>query len=805
MKNSVMNRIWMKKAEKTADKVESFRESFRNLSDGQMKEKTAEFKKRVAGGETLDSLLPEAFALVREAASRVTGMEHYKVQIIGGIALHQGKIAEMKTGEGKTLVATLPAYLNALTGKGVHVVTVNDYLAGRDAELMGKIHEFLGLTVGVVLSGSSGPQKKHAYACDITYVTNTELGFDYLRDNMAGTKESVVQRDLSYAIIDEVDSVLIDEARTPLIISGEGRDVSKVYIACDTLAKTMERGEASGEFNKMDAMLGDEVKETGDFIVHEKDSIITLTEQGISKIEEYFHLKSYSNPEYVSIQHAMDLALRANYIMRKDKDYIVQNDAVLIVDTFTGRVMNGRQYSDGLHQAIEAKEGVTIKKETKTVATTTYQNFFNKYEKVCGMTGTAYTERKDFKTTYGLDTVVIPTNKPMIRVDRPDVVYLTRKGKFKGVLEEVRKSLEKGQPVLIGTASVKSSEELSAFLESNGITHQVLNAKQDAHEAEVIARAGIHGTVTIATNMAGRGTDIILDKEAVEAGGLKVIGTERHDAQRIDNQLRGRSGRQGDPGESVFYVSTDDDMVRLFGTDRFKKILSAGGYGEDEEIGSGIFAASIQKAQRRVENNHFGMRKNVLDYDRINDRQRELVYRERRKLLNGENVSAEMKLSIYRCMELIADMYCNGKIIDEDGIMSEFRKITHHEMDRVLMDLGVTGDRDDVANVLKHEAERLYTEEYFDNDEAREAHERSAILMSIDSAWMEQIRALDYLRQDISYYGYAQTDPKSQYAIRAFDLYSKMKDNIYTMATYAYFNYNPSQKKTEYRLGKAGA
>lgn len=802
MKSSIANRLWLNRAGKTADKVEACREKYRKYTDGQIKDGTAELKKKLESGSTLDEILPEAYALACEAAYRVTGMNPYRVQIIGGIALHEGKVAEMKTGEGKTLVAVLPAYLNSLSGDGVHIVTVNDYLAKRDAENMGKIFEFLGQTVGNVIGGSSGPQRKAAYACDITYVTNTELGFDYLRDNMAQAIDSVVQRKLNYAIIDEVDSILIDEARTPLIISGEGTDVSKVYIACNSLAKEMEKGESSGEFNKMDAMLGEDVHESGDFIVHEKDNIITLTDAGIKKIEDYFHLDKYSDPRYISIQHIMELALRANYLMHRDKDYIVRDDEVLIVDTFTGRIMNGRQYSDGLHQAIEAKEGVTIKKETKTIATTTYQNFFNKYRKVCGMTGTAYTERKDFKVTYGLPTVVIPTNKPVIRNDRPDMVYLTKDGKFKGVLEEVKKSVSVGQPVLIGTASVRTSEELSAYLEQAGITHQVLNAKQDAHEAEIIAQAGIHGTVTIATNMAGRGTDIILDEEAVKAGGLKVIGTERHDAQRIDNQLRGRSGRQGDPGESVFYVSTDDDMVRLFGTDRFKKVLTAGGYDHYERIDSKLFCASIQKAQQRVEDNHFGMRKNVLDYDRVNDKQRELVYAERRKLLRGESVSKEMEYSIDRCMEQVVDAYSSRKTTDIDGIVKEFSRITRHKTDGGLL---AGKSRKEIVAVLKKEARRLYEEEYFDNAGARQLHERHVMLASIDSGWMEQLRALDYLRQDINYCGYAQVDPKSQYAVDAFDLYEKMKDRIYVMATYAYFNYNPSQKKTEYEIGKVGA
>ena len=793
MANSILNKIWLNKAEKIANKIESYRDEYRKLSDDELKAKTKEFKDRYNSGESLDSLLPEAYATVREASVRVTGMEHFKVQLIGGIALHQGKIAEMKTGEGKTLVATLPSYLNALTGKGVHVVTVNDYLANRDAESMGKIHKFLGLTVGVVLNDSSEYSKKEAYNCDITYVTNTELGFDYLRDNMARSLDRVVQRGLEYAIIDEVDSILIDEARTPLIISGAGTDVSKIYLACDVLAKNMEKGEATKEFNKIDALLGEMPEETGEFIVHEKDKIITLTPKGIKKIEDYFGLEKYSDPKNTLIQHVMDLALKANYLMFKDQDYIVRKGEVLIVDTFTGRIMDGRQYSDGLHQAIEAKEGVQIKQETKTIATTTYQNFFNKYKKLAGMTGTAYTERREFKNTYELDTVVIPTNKPMIRVDRPDVVYVTKKGKFKGVIEEIKETYVKGQPILVGTASVKTSEELSALLTAEGIPHQVLNAKQDAYEAEIISKAGIHGTITIATNMAGRGTDIILDEEAVKAGGLKVIGTERHEAQRIDNQLRGRSGRQGDPGESVFYLSTDDDMVRLFGTDKFRTILEAGGFSTDEAIDSKFFVNSIQKAQQKVEDNHFGMRKNVLEYDRVNDKQRELIYQERRRLLAGETITNEVKQCLIKTVDVIVDGFTNKGKLDYDIIVNNYNKVTNSKYK--IQDIEGKTNKE-VKELLKENIMKLYEDEFFDSDATREEHERNSMLTSIDIAWMEQLRALDFLRQDINYLGYAQVDPKSAYAIKAFELYAKMKNSIYSMTTHAFFNYNPCKMQT---------
>lgn len=800
MKN-FYNEYWLKKARKVADRVNQYKEPYHKLSDERMREKTEEFKSRYSKGESLDSILPEAFALVREASVRIVGLEPYDVQVIGALALHEGKIAEMKTGEGKTLVATMPAYLNAIAGKGVHIVTVNDYLAERDATLMGEIYKFLGMTVGVVLNSSSGVQKKVAYACDITYVTNTELGFDYLRDNMAKSKDGIVQRDLEFAIIDEVDSILIDEARTPLIISGDGADVSKIYIACDTLAKQMKKGHADKEFNKIDAMLGEEIHETGDFIVHEKEKNITLTPLGIRKIEEFFHLNKYSDEKNLALQHVMDLALRANYIMARDKDYIVRDNAVLIVDTFTGRIMEGRQYSDGLHQAIEAKEGVEIKKETKTVATTTYQNFFRKYKKMAGMTGTAFTERKEFKSTYGLRTVVIPTNKPMIRKDCPDVVFLTKEGKFKGIVDEVVKSHKIGQPVLVGTASVKTSEELSERLTKAGISHSVLNAKQDKHEAEIIARAGKFGAVTIATNMAGRGTDIILDDESVKAGGLKVIGTEKHDAQRIDNQLRGRSGRQGDPGESVFYLSTDDDMVRLFGTDRFQKVLKAGGYDEYESVDSKMFVKSIQKAQQRVEDNHFASRKSVLDYDRVNDKQRELIYKERRKILNGESITPEIAYCMEQCVEILVEKNTRKGNVDYGSIATEYGKITGTPSD-VDFCQKINGMKKKELKVwMKNDILSLHERQHSEHKEAVELHERNAMLASIDSAWMDQLRALDFLRQDINYVGYGQVDPKSQYAVQAFELYSRMKQNIYVMATYAYFHCEHLEGKETRKVG----
>ena len=607
------------------EKTESLRPEMQKLTDEELREKTREYKKRLAEGETLDDLLPEAFATVREAARRVLGMEHYRVQIIGGIILHQGRIAEMKTGEGKTLVSTLPAYLNALEGRGVHIVTVNDYLAKRDAEWMGKVHEFLGLTVGVVLNEMKPEERRAAYGCDITYVTNNELGFDYLRDNMVIYKEQLVQRELHYCIIDEVDSVLIDEARTPLIISGQSGKSTKLYEVCDILAQQLERGEASHEMTKMAAIMGEEVVETGDFVVNEKDKIVNLTEQGVKKVENFFHIENLADPENLEIQHNIILALRAHNLMHKDQDYVVKDDEILIVDEFTGRIMPGRRYSDGLHQAIEAKEHVKVKRESKTLATITFQNFFNKYDKKGGMTGTALTEEKEFRDIYGMDVVEIPTNKPVQRVDLEDAVYMTKKEKFNAVVQAVKEAHEKQQPVLVGTITIETSELLSKMLRREGIPHNVLNAKFHELEAEIVAQAGQAGAVTIATNMAGRGTDIKLDDVARAAGGLKIIGTERHESRRIDNQLRGRSGRQGDPGESRFYISLEDDLMRLFGSERLMKIFTSLGVAENEQIEHKMLSNAIQKAQEKIEFNNFGIRKNLLDYDQVNNEPRDII------------------------------------------------------------------------------------------------------------------------------------------------------------------------------------
>ena len=653
----------LKRIRSTVDKIESLRPQMQALSDDELRGKTREYKNRLQEGETLDDLLPEAFATVREAAKRVLGMEHYRVQLIGGIILHQGRIAEMKTGEGKTLVSTLPAYLNALEGKGVHIVTVNDYLANRDAEWMGKVHEFLGLTVGVVLNSMKNDERRAQYACDITYVTNNELGFDYLRDNMVIYKEQLVQRDLHYAIIDEVDSVLIDEARTPLIISGQSGKSTRLYEVCDILARQLERGEASGEVTKMTAIMGEEITETGDFIVNEKDKIVNLTEQGVHKVEEFFHIDNLADPENLEIQHNINLALRAHNLMFRDQDYVVKDDEVLIVDEFTGRIMPGRRYSDGLHQAIEAKEHVKVRRESKTLATITFQNFFNKYKKKAGMTGTALTEEKEFRDIYGMDVIEIPTNKPIARVDLEDAVYMTKKEKFRAVVEAVKEAHAKQQPVLVGTITIETSELLSRMLKREGIPHQVLNAKFHEKEAEIVAHAGEAGNVTIATNMAGRGTDIKLDEVARAAGGLKIIGTERHESRRIDNQLRGRSGRQGDPGESRFYLSLEDDLMRLFGSEKLMNMFKSLGVAENEQIEHKMLSSAIEKAQKKIESNNYGIRKNLLEYDQVNNEQREIIYKERRRVLDGENMRDAIYKMITDTVEHAVDMVFSMSLI----------------------------------------------------------------------------------------------------------------------------------------------
>ena len=764
------------------DKVESYREAMGALSDAELKAKTKEFKERLASGETLDDILPEAFATVREAAKRVLNMEHYRVQIIGGIILHQGRIAEMRTGEGKTLVSTLPAYLNALTGEGVYIVTVNDYLAKRDAEWMGQVHEFLGLTVGVVLNGMTPEERQHSYGCDITYVTNNELGFDYLRDNMVIYKEQLVLRKLGYAIIDEVDSVLIDEARTPLIISGQSGKSTKLYEACDILARQMQRGEDMEDLSKMDAIMGVVQEETGDFIVNEKDKNLNLTEQGVAKVEQFFHIDNLADPENIEIQHNVILALRAHNLMFRDQDYVVKEDQVLIVDEFTGRIMPGRRYSDGLHQAIEAKEHVKVKRESKTLATITFQNFFNKFEKKSGMTGTALTEEKEFRDIYGMDVIEIPTNRPVARIDYQDAVYKTRREKLNAIVEAVCEAHAKGQPVLVGTITIEASEELSALLRKRGIEHKVLNAKFHEMEAEIVAEAGIHGKVTIATNMAGRGTDIKLDDESKAAGGLKIIGTERHESRRIDNQLRGRSGRQGDPGESRFYISLEDDLMRLFGSERLITMFNTLGIPEGQEIEHKMLSSAIENAQKKIETNNFGIRKNLLEYDQVNNEQREIIYAERRRVLDGES----MRDVIYK---MVTDIVENSvdNTIGEDNRTDDWDLHTLNTELRAIIPLDpitpsdVEGkNKGALKQMLKEEAVKFYEakEAEFPQPEAIRELERVILLKTIDRKWMDHIDDMDQLRQGIGLQAYGQRDPLVEYKMNGYDMFDSMTDAI---------------------------
>ena len=764
------------------EKIESLRPDMQKLSDEELKGKTREFKKRLEEGETLDDLLPEAFAVVREAGKRVLGMEHFRVQLIGGIILHQGRIAEMRTGEGKTLVATLPAYLNALEGKGVHIVTVNDYLAKRDAEEMGQIHEVLGLTVGVVLNDMKQDERRAAYNCDITYVTNNELGFDYLRDNMVIYKEQLVQRDLHYCIIDEVDSILIDEARTPLIISGQSGKSTKLYEACDILAQQLERGEASHEMTKMAAIMGEEVIETGDFVVNEKDKIVNLTEQGVHKVENFFHIENLADPENLEIQHNITLALRAHNLMHKDQDYVVKDDEILIVDEFTGRIMPGRRYSDGLHQAIEAKEHVKIKRESKTLATITFQNFFNKYDKKGGMTGTAITEEKEFRDIYAMDVVEIPTNRPVIRVDHEDAVYMTKKEKFNAVVNAVVEAHAKQQPVLVGTITIETSELISRMLKRQGIKHNVLNAKFHELEAEIVAQAGQAGAVTIATNMAGRGTDIKLDDVSREAGGLMIIGTERHESRRIDNQLRGRSGRQGDPGESRFYISLEDDLMRLFGSERLMKIFTSLGVAENEQIEHKMLSNAIEKAQEKIEFNNFGIRKNLLDYDQVNNEQREIIYKERRQVLDGENMREAIYKMIQDTVDTYVDMCFSDDVDSEEWDLNEFNGVLLPIIPvQPLTPESVKGKkRDEIKHALKEEAVKLYEEkeaEFPEPEQLREL-ERVVLLKCIDSKWMDHIDDMEILRQGIGLAAYGQRDPVVEYKMSAFEMFNNMITSI---------------------------
>ncbi|HIS32852.1 MAG TPA: preprotein translocase subunit SecA [Candidatus Limivivens intestinipullorum] len=762
------------------DKIESLRPAMQALSDEDLRNKTKEYKKRLADGETLDDLLPEAFATVREAAKRVLNMEPYRVQLIGGIILHQGRIAEMRTGEGKTLVSTLPAYLNALEGKGVHVVTVNDYLAHRDAEWMGQVHRFLGLTVGCVLNSMNNDERREQYACDITYITNNEDGFDYLRDNMVIYKEQLVQRDLHYAIIDEIDSILIDEARTPLIISGQSGKSTKLYEVCDILARQLERGEASGEVTKMTAIMGEEITETGDFIVNEKDKIVTLTEQGVKKVEKFFHIENLSDPENLEIQHNVDLALRANNLMHRDKDYVVKDDEVLIVDEFTGRIMPGRRYSDGLHQAIEAKEHVKVKRESKTLATITFQNFFNKYEKKCGMTGTALTEEKEFRDIYGMDVVEIPTNRPVIRKDLDDAVYMTKKEKFHAVVDAIKEAHAKGQPVLVGTITIETSELLSNMLRRQGIQHNVLNAKFHELEAEIVKEAGRHGAVTIATNMAGRGTDIVLDDAARAAGGLKIIGTERHESRRIDNQLRGRSGRQGDPGESRFYLSLEDDLLRLFGSERLMKVFKSLGVAENEQIEHKMLSSAIEKAQMKIESNNYGIRKNLLEYDQVNNEQREIIYAERRRVLDGESMRDSIYKMITDTVDNVVDMCISDDHDSSEWDLNELNGVLLPIIPLEKITVTEKMKKNELKQSLKEKAVKLYESkeaEFPEPEQIREL-ERVILLKVIDRKWMDHIDDMDQLRQGIGLQAYGQKDPKVEYKMLGYEMFDAMTTAI---------------------------
>ncbi len=766
------------------DKIESLDAVMTAMTDDELKAQTPKFKERLANGETLDDILPEAFATVREAAWRVLGMKHFRVQLIGGIVLHQGRIAEMKTGEGKTLVSTCPAYLNALKGEGVHIVTVNDYLAKRDAEWMGKVHEFLGLKVGVVLNNMDSKERQEQYGCDITYVTNNELGFDYLRDNMAIYKEQLVLRKLSYCIIDEVDSVLIDEARTPLIISGQSGKSTKLYEACDVLAKQLTRGEVSGEFTKLNAIMGEEIEETGDFIVDEKEKTVNLTEEGVDKVEKFFHIENLADPENLEIQHNIILALRAHNLMHRDKDYVVKDDEVLIVDEFTGRIMPGRRYSDGLHQAIEAKEHVNVKRESRTLATITFQNFFNKFDKKAGMTGTAQTEEKEFRNIYGMDVIVIPTNRPIARIDLDDAVYKTKKEKYKAVCDSVEEAHKKGQPVLVGTITIETSELISQMLHRRGIPHKVLNAKFHELEAEIVAQAGQQGAVTIATNMAGRGTDIKLDDEAKAVGGLKIVGTERHESRRIDNQLRGRAGRQGDPGESRFYLSLEDDLLRLFGSDNLMSMFEKLGVEEGEQIQHKMLSKAIENAQKKIEGNNFGIRESLLKYDEVNNEQRDIVYEERRKVLDGLNMRDVIIKYIQDIVDNAVDMTISDDTPAKDWDVSALNHLILPIIP--LKPLNLTQEKfeslkkDELKQILKEQAIKLYEEketQFPDAEQVREL-ERVVLLKIIDNKWMNHIDDMTQLREGIGLMAYGQKDPLIEYKTTGYDMFEGMAASI---------------------------
>ena len=796
----------LRRIEPIVKQIENLRPQMVELSDDELRAKTDEFKKRLTEGETLDDIFPEAYAAVREGARRALGMEPFRVQLIGAIILHQGRIAEMRTGEGKTLVATMPAYLNALEGRGVHVVTVNDYLAKRDAEWMGQVYTFMGLTVGVVLNSMSSEERQEQYNCDITYVTNNELGFDYLRDNMAIYKKQLVLRELHYAIIDEVDSVLIDEARTPLIISGQSGKSTKIYEACDILAKQMKRGEDMEDLSKIDAIMGVEREETGDFIVNEKDKVVNLTAEGVSKVEKFFHIPNLADPENLEIQHCIILALRANNLMHKDHDYIVKDDQVLIVDEFTGRVMPGRRYSDGLHQAIEAKENVKVKKESKTLATITFQNFFNKFDKKCGMTGTALTEEREFREIYGMDVIEIPTNKPVIRKDHQDAVYKTKKEKYKAVVEAVKEAHAKGQPVLVGTITIQVSEDVSKMLRREGIPHNVLNAKFHEMEAEIVAQAGQHGAVTIATNMAGRGTDIKLDEEAKAAGGLKIIGTERHESRRIDNQLRGRSGRQGDPGESRFYISLEDDLMRLFGSDRMIAMFNALKIPEGEEISHKSLTKAVEGAQKKIEANNFGIRKNLLDYDQVMNEQREIMYKQRRQVLDGESMRDSILNMISEIVERAVDTSISDDQDSDEWNLTELNELLLPTIPLKVINRGRIKERtmNGLKQQLKEEALEAYEskESEFPDEEAVREIERVVLLKVVDRKWMDHIDDMDQLRQSIGLQALGQHDPLVEYKIAGFDMFNEMNRNIMEETVRVLFHVKVEQKVEREEVAK---
>ena len=791
------------------DRIEALEPEMKALSDAELKDKTREFKERLKEGETLDDILPEAYAVVREGAYRSMGMRHYRVQLIGGIILHQGRIAEMRTGEGKTLVSTLPAYLNALEGKGVHIVTVNDYLAKRDAEWMGKVHEFLGLTVGVVLNDMDNDERRAAYNCDITYVTNNELGFDYLRDNMVIYKEQLVQRGLNFAVIDEVDSVLIDEARTPLIISGQSNKSTKLYEACDILARQLERGEASGEFSKINAIMGEDIEESGDFIVNEKEKVVNLTEDGVKKVENFFHIENLADPENLEIQHNIILALRAHNLMFRDQDYVVtQEGEVMIVDEFTGRIMPGRRYSDGLHQAIEAKEHVKVRRESKTLATITFQNLFNKYEKKSGMTGTALTEEKEFRDIYGMDVVEIPTNRPVQRKDLEDAVYKTKQEKYHAVVEVVKEAHATGQPVLVGTITIEVSELLSKMLKKEGIQHKVLNAKYHELEAEIVADAGQHGAVTIATNMAGRGTDIKLDDAAREAGGLKIIGTERHESRRIDNQLRGRSGRQGDPGESRFYISLEDDLMRLFGSERLMSVFNTLGVEDGEQIEHKMLSSAIEKAQKKIEGNNFGIRKNLLEYDQVMNEQREIIYEERRRVLDGESMRDTIYNMMTEYVENMTDRFAAPDADSEEWDLAGLELTLHGEIPMLKMpDAEEVKDmrQKELKHTLKERAVKAYEEKEAEFPEAEQLREmeRVVLLKAIDTRWMDHIDDMDQLRQGIGLQAYGQRDPLVEYKMMGYDMFGEMTNSIAETTIRTLFHIRIEQKVEREQVAQA--